>query len=195
MSASLAAFLYLVSGALFIMALRGLSSPETSRQGNLYGMIGMGDCHRDDAAARSALRRARLAPHHRRHRHRRRHRRGDRQAHRHDGDAAARRRLPFARRPRRRLRGGCRLLCAGSLRHRDQWRDPRPEPHRNGARCRHRRAHLHRLDHRLPQARRADERQADHPAGPAHHQYRAGRGARRRSSMASSRARAPSISG
>jgi NAD(P) transhydrogenase subunit beta len=42
MSASLAAFLYLVAGALFIMALRGLSSPESSRQGNLYGMIGMG---------------------------------------------------------------------------------------------------------------------------------------------------------
>lgn len=41
MSASLAAFLYLVSGALFIMALRGLSSPESSRQGNLYGMVGM----------------------------------------------------------------------------------------------------------------------------------------------------------
>ena len=41
MSASLAAFLYLVSGALFIMALRGLSSPESSRQGNLFGMIGM----------------------------------------------------------------------------------------------------------------------------------------------------------
>ena len=42
MSASLAAFLYLVSGALFIMALRGLSSPEASRQGNFYGMTGMG---------------------------------------------------------------------------------------------------------------------------------------------------------
>ncbi len=41
MSANLAALLYLVSGALFIMALRGLSSPATSRQGNLYGMIGM----------------------------------------------------------------------------------------------------------------------------------------------------------
>jgi NAD(P) transhydrogenase subunit beta len=41
MSASLAAFLYLIAGALFIMALRGLSSPETSRQGNLFGMIGM----------------------------------------------------------------------------------------------------------------------------------------------------------
>ncbi|ESY64989.1 NAD(P)(+) transhydrogenase (Re/Si-specific) subunit beta, partial [Mesorhizobium sp. LNHC232B00] len=31
-----------VSGVLFIMALRGLSHPTTSRQGNLYGMIGMG---------------------------------------------------------------------------------------------------------------------------------------------------------
>ncbi len=41
MSANIAALLYLVSGALFIMALRGLSSPETSRQGNTYGMIGM----------------------------------------------------------------------------------------------------------------------------------------------------------
>jgi len=33
---------YLVSGVLFILALRGLSSPETSRAGNRYGMIGMG---------------------------------------------------------------------------------------------------------------------------------------------------------
>jgi H+-translocating NAD(P) transhydrogenase subunit beta len=41
MSANLAALLYLVSGVLFILALRGLSSPETSRQGNTYGMIGM----------------------------------------------------------------------------------------------------------------------------------------------------------
>jgi NAD(P) transhydrogenase subunit beta len=42
MNANLAALLYLVAGVLFIMALRGLSSPATSRQGNLYGMIGMG---------------------------------------------------------------------------------------------------------------------------------------------------------
>ncbi len=41
MTASLAALLYLVSGALFIMALRGLSSPATSRRGNSYGMVGM----------------------------------------------------------------------------------------------------------------------------------------------------------
>src|SRR5579862_4374662 len=41
MSANLAALLYLIAGALFIMALRGLSSPETSRRGNTLGMIGM----------------------------------------------------------------------------------------------------------------------------------------------------------
>ena len=41
MSENIASFLYLVSGVLFIMALRGLSHPTTSRQGNLYGMIGM----------------------------------------------------------------------------------------------------------------------------------------------------------
>jgi NAD(P) transhydrogenase subunit beta len=42
MSANFAAILYLVAGVLFILALRGLSSPATSRQGNRYGMIGMG---------------------------------------------------------------------------------------------------------------------------------------------------------
>ncbi|MDP2781928.1 NAD(P)(+) transhydrogenase (Re/Si-specific) subunit beta [Devosia sp. RY10] len=42
MSADIAALLYLVSGVLFIMALRGLSSPRTARQGNTYGMVGMG---------------------------------------------------------------------------------------------------------------------------------------------------------
>jgi NAD(P) transhydrogenase subunit beta len=41
MSPNTAALFYLVSGVLFILALRGLSSPETSRQGNLFGMIGM----------------------------------------------------------------------------------------------------------------------------------------------------------
>ena len=36
------AFAYLVSGVCFILALRGLSSPATSRSGNRFGMIGMG---------------------------------------------------------------------------------------------------------------------------------------------------------
>src|SRR3977135_613436 len=41
MNDNLAALLYLVAGVLFILALRGLSSPESSRRGNLFGMIGM----------------------------------------------------------------------------------------------------------------------------------------------------------
>jgi NAD(P) transhydrogenase subunit beta len=41
MNANLAAILYIVSGVLFILALRGLSSPVTSRRGNQMGMVGM----------------------------------------------------------------------------------------------------------------------------------------------------------
>ena len=41
MTPNLAASLYLISGVLFILALRGLSSPETSRQGNFFGILGM----------------------------------------------------------------------------------------------------------------------------------------------------------
>ena len=41
MNANIAALAYLASGVLFIMALRGLSSPATSRQGNMFGMLGM----------------------------------------------------------------------------------------------------------------------------------------------------------
>ena len=40
-SPNLSAIFYLISGVLFILALRGLSSPETSRQGNFFGIIGM----------------------------------------------------------------------------------------------------------------------------------------------------------
>ena len=42
MPANLVALLYLVSGGLFIQALRGLSNPETARRGNQLGMAGMG---------------------------------------------------------------------------------------------------------------------------------------------------------
>ena len=41
MNANVASILYLVSGVLFILALRGLSSPVTSRRGNQLGMLGM----------------------------------------------------------------------------------------------------------------------------------------------------------
>ena len=40
-SVNLLAMFYLISGVLFILALRGLSSPETSRQGNFFGILGM----------------------------------------------------------------------------------------------------------------------------------------------------------
>ena len=48
--ANIAALLYLVAGVLFILALRGLSSPASSRQGNTFGMVGMAHRHRHDAA-------------------------------------------------------------------------------------------------------------------------------------------------
>ena len=38
---NITALLYLASGVLFILALRGLSHPETSRRGNMFGMVGM----------------------------------------------------------------------------------------------------------------------------------------------------------
>ena len=41
MDPNIVALLYLLSGVLFILALRGLSSPVSSRRGNMYGMIGM----------------------------------------------------------------------------------------------------------------------------------------------------------
>ncbi len=41
-SGDISALLYLVSGVLFILALRGLSHPSSARQGNTYGMVGMG---------------------------------------------------------------------------------------------------------------------------------------------------------
>ena len=61
----LAAYGYLISAICFIMALRGLSSPVTSRQGNLFGVVGMvsgavtiyvnvGNRARDRNAARQA---------------------------------------------------------------------------------------------------------------------------------------------
>jgi NAD(P) transhydrogenase subunit beta len=41
MTASLSAFLYLIASVCFILALRGLSSPVTSRSGNMFGIAGM----------------------------------------------------------------------------------------------------------------------------------------------------------
>ncbi len=41
MNADLTGFAYLVASVLFILALRGLSSPESARKGNLFGIVGM----------------------------------------------------------------------------------------------------------------------------------------------------------
>ena len=41
MSANLISFLYLISGIFFILALRGLSNPESARMGNYFGITGM----------------------------------------------------------------------------------------------------------------------------------------------------------
>ncbi len=38
---TISGFAYLIASVLFILALRGLSSPETARTGNIYGMVGM----------------------------------------------------------------------------------------------------------------------------------------------------------
>ena len=53
---SFAVLAYLVAAVCFIMALRGLSSPETSRAGNIYGIAGMvgRNRHHIDAGARSS---------------------------------------------------------------------------------------------------------------------------------------------
>ena len=117
MNANFASFLYLVSGILFILALRGLSHPTTSRQGNIYGMIGMGIAIVTTLALATpswggfALIVLGLAIGGG-------DRRDHRAAHRHDRDAAAGRRLPQPGRPRRRDGRGGRDVCAREFRHR-----------------------------------------------------------------------------
>ena len=41
MTSSMSAFAYLIASVLFILALRGLSHPESARRGNMFGMVGM----------------------------------------------------------------------------------------------------------------------------------------------------------
>ena len=112
MSNDLVALLYLVAGVLFILALRGLSSPETSRQGNYFGMTGMAIAVLTTLAVARPSDAFDLGDDPWRHRHRRRHRRRRGAPHPHDGDAGARRRVPFAGRHGRGAGGRRRLLRA-----------------------------------------------------------------------------------
>ena len=167
MSANLAALLYLVAGVLFILALRGLSSPATSRRGNRLGMIGMAIAIVDDAALPAAVGSSAWIFVVARYRHRRRHRRVARPHVADDGHAATRRRLPLAGRPRRGLRRRRRALCAASLRHRHAGRRfTRQSLIEMSIGVAIGADHLHRLGDRLREARRAHDRRAD-PAAAA----------------------------
>jgi NAD(P) transhydrogenase subunit beta len=171
-SANISNLLYLVAGVLFILALRGLSHPTTSRQGNIYGMAGMALAilttlafTAPNGAGGWALvvlglaigggfgaviaRRVPMT-----------------------AMPAARGRLPLGRRSRRRVRGGRRALCAAGLRDRRHRHHQGRLAFRDGAWRRHRRHHLHRERDRVPEARRAHVGQADPAAAAPPHQYR-----------------------
>ncbi len=164
MSANLAAFFYLVAGVLFILALRGLSHPTTSRRGNLFGMIGMAIAVATTLAAHPP---AGWVP-------------GrwwsSRVAIGGGAGAVIARRVPMTSMPElvaafHSLVGMAAVLVAAGALYApaafdigSRGRHSRPEPDRNVARRRHRRRHLHRLGDRLPETVRPHERQADHPA-------------------------------
>ncbi len=173
MSPDITSLLYLVAAVLFILALRGLSSPVTSRRGNQFGMIGMA------IAVLATLGRPGM--------------RGNGYvlivlgiaigggagavtcaAHPDDGAAATGRRVPLAGGPGRGVRGRRRAECARGLRHRRAASHPHRKPDRDVDRPGHRRHHLHRLADRVRQAAGADEGHADHLPLPAPAQPGAG---------------------
>ena len=177
MSPNLVALLYLVAGVLFIQALRGLSSPDTSRRGNYLGMIGMTiavlttlGSHPPASPLAWGLVAGGIAL---------------------GGGIGAviARRVPMTSMPElvaafHSLVGMAAVLVAAGAFYAPAAFDigtrrphPSAEPDRNVARRGHRRHHLHRLGDRVPEALRPHERQADHAAGPARHQYRARPGA------------------
>ena len=167
MNANIAALLYLVAGVLFILALRGLSSPESSRRGNMFGIVGMAIAVGTTLAAHPPAGIGAWVLVVARHRARRRHRRGDRAPRADDLDAGTGRGLPLAGRHGGGAGRGGRVLRAGGLRHRHPRQHPQGEPGRDVARRRHRRHHLHRLGDRVPEALRPHERRADHAAAAA----------------------------
>ena len=172
MSQNFAALLYLISGILFILALRGLSSPATSRQGNRFGIIGM---------AIAVLTTLALSPPH--------------------GffswvlvllgfgigggiGAWRARTVQMTAMPQlvamfHSLVGLAAVLVAAGALYApvafgisEGVAHPPGQHHRNVAGSRDRRRDLHRLDHRLPEARRPHVGRADPAAEPASHQRR-----------------------
>ena len=172
MSASLTALAYLIAAVLFILALRGLSSPVTSRQGNRFGMIGMGVAVVATLAHHGmgglgygliflgiiiggtigtfvALRIQMTAL------------------------PQLGRGVPFAGGPCRGVRRRRRTERAGGVRHRHSRQRPYAEPDRDVARAGDRRHHLLRFADRIRQAAGADERRAVRVPGPAQAESRA----------------------
>ena len=172
LNANFANLLYLVSGVLFILSLRGLSHPTTSRQGNRYGMIGMAI-----AMVTTLL----LSPP--------------------SGfigwlllilgigigggtGAYLARTVQMTSMPQlvaffHSLVGLAAVLVAAGALYAPQafgigrvGNISKAQPVRNGAGCGHRCHHLHWLGDRLPETRWPDERQADHAAAAPRHQYR-----------------------
>ena len=185
MTADIASLLYLAAGVLFILALRGLSSPATSRQGNLFGMVGMAIAivttlasHPPAGFGAWILVLLGLAA---------------------GGSVGAviARRVPMTAMPElvaafHSLVGMAAVLVAAGalyaperLRHRQRRRDPQGDPGRDVDRGGDRRRDLHRLGDRLSQIVGAHERRADPAAGAPCRQYRARRGARASSSSCS----------
>ncbi len=177
MNADIAALLYLVAGVLFIQALRGLSSPESSRRGNMLGIVGMViaigttlAAHPPAGAGAWILVVAGLGL---------------------GGGIGAviARKVPMTSMPElvaafHSLVGMAAVLVAAGAFYAPtafgigtDGPHPHPEPDRDVDRRRHRRHHLHRLGDRLPQAVGPHERRADHAARPSCHQPRARRGA------------------
>ena len=172
MSTDLVALLYLIAGILFILALRGLSSPETSRRGNLFGMVGMLiailttlAAHPPKGAWGWILVIIGIAI---------------------GGSVGGviARRVPMTAMPElvaafHSLVGMAAVLVAAAALYAPAAFDlggVGSFPNRTSLRCRrprHRRHHIHRLGHRVPQAFRPHERRPDHPAGAPCHQYRA----------------------
>ena len=165
MTSSLSTVSYIGATILFILCLGGLSNPETSRRGNLYGMIGMAIAVLATVFGPQVTA-AGLPVHPRRDGGRRG--RGPLRGARRQDDADARARGADAqpRGPRRHARGLRQFRRSGGVGRHDAGREGDPRD-RDVPRRADRRGDLLRLGDRLRQALRQDQRQAAAAAGAA----------------------------